>query len=192
MGSTIYWRVRDNLLQYVSLEAPPGRFTAEVAIQPLMIPSSTLVLAFGGRLGRFVDGMDHWYETSSEDALTAGLSQVAGHLQKYAMPWFRRLDTVRALVDWYSDGATGLGGPRGSGLHGRLPIWLGYCHAYLGDYSRAALLIEENLNKAIRPEWPDYQPTSDLLSALRDQPAQVHAMLEKWVAETRGHLKLAG
>jgi hypothetical protein len=189
-GSTVYWRVRDNLLQFISLQVPPRRFTTEVTILPLFVPSDGLVHAFGDRLGRFVDGRDHWYQTEPVEALLQGLQASAEHLREYALPWFDRLDRVQLLTDWYGDRHVS------SGVHGarmdpsQMAIWLGYCYAYLGDHSRAASLLGENLHKAIRPEWPDYAPTVSLLQALQTAPDSVPTMLAQFAATTYAALKL--
>lgn len=57
-------------------------------------------------------------------------------------------------------------------------------------YARAIRLLEEHLDRALLPQWPDYRPTQDLLAALRGDPGRVRGLLEAWAAQTREHLKL--
>lgn len=190
-GNTTYWRVADNLLQFVSVEHPPGDFTVVASIQPLFVPSETFVIAFGDRLGRFVDGLDHWFPADTEHDLISGLYQACKEIQEFALPWFDELASVQDLTHWYRNGGSVGKGKHGTGLYGQFPIWMGYCHAYLGHTALAVELIDRNLDRAIRREWPLCQPTHVLLETLRHKPEQASDLLSAWSSETRGKLGLA-
>lgn len=183
--------ISDNLLQSVTLERKFGGIDVEVSIQPLFVPESAFVYAFGSRLGYLSVGSDYSIQLEDEQSLVTGLERAAFDLRNFAVPWFERLRTVRALVDWYADSSPATwNGPKGTGLSQQFYIWMGFCHAYLGEYQAALFLIENYLDRAIRKEWPAYQTTAQLLQILKENTSAVPLQLQTWAEETKANLKL--
>lgn len=184
-----YWRIRDGMLQLVLLLRSDSYIKVDIAIQPLFVPVTYIVLAFGERLGFLAHGRDYMIDLETEPEMLQGLQRAVNDLQRAGLPFLDHLATVRELATFYADGWIKDGKIMAGLSGGMFWVWLGFCYAYLGEYDLAIRLIEENYLKT-GPTGAVYTSSIVFLDVLKNSPDDVPALLEKWAAETLEHLKL--
>lgn len=78
-------------------------FTVNIAIRSLYIPSNSLILQPGNRIGYWSHDYDHWWSFISEDNTEKSFIEINGIVMNSILPMFDVLATNAALVDEIND-----------------------------------------------------------------------------------------
>lgn len=103
----------DGIFQFLNFETSAHggeQLTVDVAIRPMYCPhESHLTLLPGNRLGAMAsDGKhDRWWSYATEEKALASLTEIAGLLHEYALPFFNATTTSDAIIDAYENNTFG-------------------------------------------------------------------------------------
>jgi hypothetical protein len=95
----VYWRERNEVLHIISLHRVE-KFTADIAIQPLVFPFDTFILNLGARLDRFGPNLPpRWNIPNVKSELEQVVEQFSQKVLAHAVPWLDRFQSVRDIVE---------------------------------------------------------------------------------------------
>lgn len=183
---SLYFRINDQLMQYVNFEKKGLLYNCEICIQPLYILNEGIVYLFGDRLGWFSCGHDrHWMLDVGEEQIISSLEKRRQDIISFVIPWFDQLDTSIKLFDFYRDTELQRGITFYRGNQMAFSLDMAIIAAYVQNYeaSREYLDRHVQLRKSAdesRRRATIMQPHLELTEAITDGSTAVHALLSEW------------
>jgi hypothetical protein len=187
-GRLLYRRTVGDLLQGVLAEGSSFSsqpFVVEVFTQPLYVPSTYLILTWGGRLGTFSGGPERWWHLTAEDEAYI-MDEVHSLLMTEGLPFLDRTNTPSRLVSYLDER--------------NLPART----ASAAEHKAYSLVLDGDVDGAVRafaqlrtlappnPQLPYrkevLERASVVLSALKTDPSQASNMLRAWAQESADRL----
>ncbi len=99
---TLLGRVHEDTLHIINFDVINPDFNCTVAIQPLYVPASFIVLSLGSRLEHVGPQVPwgSWGSGKNEDEIRRNLVQVRGLLVAHALPWLAEVGTPGSIVSF--------------------------------------------------------------------------------------------
>jgi hypothetical protein len=187
-GRLLYRRPVGDLLQAVLAEGSSFSkqpFVVEVFTQPLYVPSTYLILSWGGRLGTFSGGPERWWHLTAEDEAYI-MDEVHSLLITEGLPFLDRTSAPSGLVSYLD--------------HRNLPAR----NLRAAEAKAYSLVLDNDVEGAIsalaqlrthatlnpQPPWLSevLERAATVLSALDADPRRASTMLGHWAQESAARL----
>jgi hypothetical protein len=150
-GGTKLARVTDEaLFQFFSFQKSAWMnksFKVSVALRPLYIPNDHLTLRPGQSLGGLAGGAHDWWEYWTEEQASANFPQIRDLIERFAVPWFDRLQTTEDLLHAWNQGDKTVVGNRGHWRirdHAFMLLRIGRLEEARGEFEQARRQFRED------------------------------------------------
>lgn len=192
---TLMIRLSNDTLHIINFDIPNNNFNCTIAIQPLYIPSDTIVLSFGNRINHFKTRLTGvWGNSNQLQEVQNDLQEVKDLLELNAMPWFEEVGRPEGIVSFIEKGFSEdiniiVGFPPSL-----RSLYLGYSYSYINKFEKAdeSLLNFMNLHKDDSRDWVIKQNEMVISFRLliKNNAEKVKGKLEGIIRQTCEDLKL--
>ena len=191
---TVLLRLNNDVLHIINFDKGSAGFACDIAIQPLYVPSDSIVLSFGNRLSRFkVYLQERWDYGQSEQELENNLIQVKELLVRNALPWFEEVGHPQGIVSFIE-----MEKKNRKSLTWCPPfqeyLYLGFSYLYLKKYDLAEIHLRSATDALDDNDWTWVIERKALINEMRrisnTEPESIEIKLEEFVEQTKMNLRL--
>lgn len=134
-GNLLYYKDFQYLLRGFSFESSAfsrNSFSIEVFVQPLFVPTSSLVFNFGNRLGFLASHKDVWwtYDESQEEIIS---NEILKMMVNFGVPFLEKRETIEKFLYQY----------KGIGMKDNRNMYEAICYAQIlaGNYAKSNIML---------------------------------------------------
>jgi hypothetical protein len=192
---TVLLRICEDTLHIINFDLPGGGLNCNVAIQPLYLPSDTIVLSFGNRLNHFKTKLSGiWGYSNDEKDIKIDLAQISELLEMNAIPWFDEVGRPEGIISFIESGLS----EDNNTVIGFSPVsrslYLGFSYLYINKIDLAEKTLSEVVDryKEDKRTWVIHQNQmiSNILVLTKNEPYKISEILNDYVRITKSNLKI--
>ena len=192
----MYYRVTDNVLSFILFDKKSFGFEGGIYIQPLYIPSESLVLNLGNEVWCIADrSADNYrlYLDMEPDKITKNIESCAIFLKKTAFDWFDKVGSPKGISDYILSNA------KESSWFFTPDKWKNeakaYSDLYLGKYETSIKSFERFISELAKDNvgsWVDetIKNVKTLVALVKTEPNKINEMLLQTANEMRKTLEI--
>lgn len=192
---TLLIRIHRDTLHIINFDVLKKGFNCNIAIQPLYIPSDTIILSFGNRINHFrtrISGTWGYGDTKQE--VEKDLSQVKELLESNVLPWFSEIGFPEGIIKFIESGSM----ESNSLIVGFPPVlkskYLGFSYLYINKYQQAIRLLQDVIEKRKEDNWDwvlkENKIIRNIIAFVESEPDKVKQKINEFVTQTKVSLKL--
>lgn len=154
---TFLIRNRNNIIQTVCFDFPPGGMQAHIAMQPLYFPERFIHFSFGQRLNRFKTNESGLWGRE-EGRIDEDIDRISTLLEENVIPLFDEVYSPQTLIKYinsYIDvrNQRVVNGTERLADQYRSEMYLGFSYLYIKEYASAKIHLQKVIEELSAPRY---------------------------------------